>query len=142
MNKVTKLPTATKEMMETRDPSLPTYEVTNNNCYVCFQIERACDEHADLKEAEQTTRAQALVDDNELQYKSVSTWLQDEPSGHDWIAPEVRMPDKSIRREFLEPTTNLADRLFAEFDELRKDERVCDVCHYVCLSAVVCPNCN
>ena len=130
---------------------LPLGISVNTQCLACFQIERLCDEHADAQEAQDSIRAQALVDDNELQYKGVASWLKDEPSGHDWVSSTTRVKPYFVwsqqewfdtRDEYLEPTTNLSDRLFTEMQELGHDERVCDSCHYVCLLSAVCPNCN
>lgn len=111
-------------------------------CYSCIAIERYCDEHADLQEANQVANAYELVDEGNLQFSRTWSWLKDQPSGHDWIAPMVRLQDGRIRQEFAEPITVITDRLFGEPEELRADESVCEVCHYVYFSAVPCPNCN
>jgi acetone carboxylase gamma subunit len=111
-------------------------------CYACIQIERYCDEHADLQEARDTANAYAIVDDGNMQYHRTWSWLQDEPSNHDWIGSLVRTP-KGEREEFAPQTTLLTDRMFDEaMLELQPNEAICDTCHYATNRYAVCPNCN
>lgn len=145
-----------------------TYESTANGitvttqCYTCIEIERACDEHADLKEANDTAIAYALVDDGNLQYPRTWSWLKDQPSGHDFIAPLVRVEPYTItkfsadglrvighelndeRTEFAPQTTLLTDRLFDDPDtEIHSDELLCSDCNLTYYGKMsVCPNCN
>ena len=96
----------------------------------------------------QTILAHELVDEGNIQYRK--QWLlTTEPSGHDWVAPLTRTP-KGEREEYLEPTTNLADRPFEPSDEamvalvtLGQDEAVCNWCHLTFLARhIECPTCK
>ena len=96
----------------------------------------------------QTILAHELVDEGNIQYRK--QWLlTTEPSGHDWVAPLTRTP-KGEREEYLEPTTNLADRPFEPSDEamvalvtLGQDEAVCNWCHLTFLARTkACPTCE
>ena len=96
----------------------------------------------------QTILAHELVDEGNIQYRK--QWLlTTEPSGHDWVAPLTRTP-KGEREEYLEPTTNLADRPFEPSDEamvalvtLGQDEAVCNWCHLTFLArSKACPTCE
>ena len=96
----------------------------------------------------QTVLAHELVDEGNIQYRK--QWLlTTEPSGHDWVAPLTRTP-KGEREEYLEPTTNLADRPFEPSDEamvalvtLGQDEAVCNWCHLTFLArSKACPTCE
>ena len=96
----------------------------------------------------QTILAHELVDEGNIQYRK--QWLlTTEPSGHDWVAPLTRTP-KGEREEYLEPTTNLADRPFEPSDEamvalvtLGQDEAVCNWCNLTFLArSKACPTCE
>ena len=96
----------------------------------------------------QTILAHELVDEGNIQYRK--QWLlTTEPSGHDWVAPLTRTP-KGEREEYLEPTTNLADRPFEPSDEamvalvtLGQDEAVCNWCNLTFLARTkACPTCE
>lgn len=96
----------------------------------------------------QTILAHELVDEGNIQYRK--QWLlTTEPSSHDWVAPLTRTP-KGIREEYLEPTTNLADRPFEPSDEamvalitLGQDEAVCNWCNLTFLArSKACPTCK
>ena len=66
--------------------------------------------------------------------KNPSSFIQNYPSGHDW----------TDRDEFLEPVTNIADRIYdLETSLIVTDhEEICDQCHLVYNKWTPCPNCN
>jgi predicted amidophosphoribosyltransferase len=120
-------------------------------CAKCWQslefFGERCTECQEAYDTNQTVLAHDLVDEGNMQYRK--QWLiTTEPSAHDWVAPLTRTP-KGEREEFLEPTTNLADRPFEPSDEamvalvtLGADEAVCNWCHLTFLARrVSCPDC-
>jgi hypothetical protein len=106
-----------------------------------------------------------MVDDRNLQYPNVWSSTSAQPSGHEWVSPTTRVEPyfvfatqtwEDTRSEFLEATTNLADRLTQSwflgrhiFDmtvednelTLPKNYAICDSCHIMKNKGVICPNC-
>lgn len=124
---------------------------SQSQCTSCVGTDELCPACQDLKDTRDTDNAHAIVDDGNMQYPHQLAWLGDEPSGHDWIAAIVRVKPARLldgtivdeRREFLEPGTNLTDRLFSDPDtELSSSETICAACHYTYHKYTVCPNCN
>jgi hypothetical protein len=124
-------------------------ETTCSKCLDALELfgER-CLECQEAFDTNQTILAHELVDEGNIQYRK--QWLiTTEPSGHDWVAPLTRTP-KGEREEYLEPTTNLADRPFEPSDEamiplvtLGLDEAVCNWCHLTFLARRnTCPTCE
>jgi len=124
-------------------------ETSCSRCHEALEMfgER-CLECQEAFDTNQTILAHELVDEGNIQYRK--QWLiTTEPSGHDWVAPLTRTP-KGEREEYLEPTTNLADRPFEPSDEtmiplvtLGLDEAVCNWCHLTFLARrITCPTCE
>ena len=105
---------------------------TTTQCYNCLQLDDTCDTCMEQKEARDNTIAWELVDDGNLQYKRVPSYLKKEPSSHDWTDRDG---------EYLEPTVKLQDGLDPDLalglgsvetlDEYAqsKREQVCHWCH-------------
>jgi hypothetical protein len=126
-----------------------------NQCLTCIAMDERCPDCQEQFEIAQTVLAHEAVDESNLQYRK--QWLVNtQPSGHDWISPQVRIitgsgPDDSwIREEFTEPATNLADRPFEPSDEtmiplvtLGQDEAICNWCNLTFLARrITCPTCQ
>jgi len=121
-----------------------------SQCYTCNLIGEACPECMDLKETNLTVLAHNLVDDGNVHYKR--QWLRDNEaiSAHEWIGSQTRRRDSSIREEFLEPTTQLADRPIEPGDDamidlvtVRPNEKVCNWCNLTFFSKQNnCTNCE
>jgi hypothetical protein len=104
----------------------------------------------DLKETNLTVLAHDLVDDGNVHYKR--QWLRNNEaiSAHEWIGSQTRKQDSSIREEFLEPTTQLADRPIEPGDDamidlvtVRPNEKVCNWCNITFYRKLNdCPNCE
>lgn len=75
---------------------------TTTQCYNCLQLDDTCDTCMEQKETRDNTIAWELVDDGNLQYKRVPSYLKKEPSNHDWTDRDG---------EYLEPTVKLQDGL-------------------------------
>ena len=131
-------------------------ETTCSRCHEALEMfgER-CLECQEAFDTNQTILAHELVDEGNIQYRK--QWLiTTEPSGHDWVSPQIRIvtgsgPDDSwVREEYLEPTTSLADRPVEPSDEamiplvtLGLDEAVCNWCHLTFLArSINCPTCQ
>jgi hypothetical protein len=113
-----------------------------NDCAECLREEARCEACQDEFNNKQINSAYELVDEGNQQYPRA--WLRsaDEPSGHDWVAPIVRLSDGRVREELLEPVVHMEDRTFSPTLEVLSDERVCTGCFLVCLTAAKCPNCE
>ena len=115
-----------------------------SSCYTCNLIGEVCPVCQDEKDAKLTNIAHDFVDEGNQQYKF--QWLRDsEPvSGHEWVSPLIelkRCPD-NIRKEFLEPVTNLEDRIDARELELGVGEKVCNDCNLAFnIRLSECPTC-
>ena len=103
---------------------------TTTQCYNCLQLDDTCDTCMEQKEARDNTIAWELVDDGNLQYKKVPSYLKKEPSNHDWTDRD---------NEYLEPTVKLQDGLDLDLaiglgsvetlDEYAQSKRE-QVCHW------------
>jgi len=99
---------------------------TITQCYDCLRLDDICDTCVEDKEIRDNTIAWELVDDGNLQYKRVPSYLKKEPSSHDWTDRDG---------EYLEPTVKLQDG--GMFDNLElldeyaqsKREQECHWCH-------------
>jgi len=135
------------------------------NCAKCWQtlefFGERCTECQEEFDNNQTILAHELVDEHNDAYRYYPMYTPmlkviPEPSNHDWVAPLTRIvtgsgdDDSWIREEYLEPTTNLADRPFEPSDEamiplvtLGLDEAVCNWCHLTFLARRnTCPTCE
>ena len=52
-----------------------------------------------------------------------------QPSGHDWVSSETRAKDGTVRREFVEPVVEMADRFDDRDLEILPLERICNYCN-------------
>ena len=52
-----------------------------------------------------------------------------QPSSHDWISSETRAKDGTVRREFIEPVVEMADRFDDRDFDLLPVERICNYCN-------------
>ena len=105
---------------------------TTTQCYDCLRLDDICDTCMEDKETRDSTIAWELIDDGNLQYKRVPSYLKKEPSSHDWT-------DKD--GEFMEPIVKLQDGLDPDLAiglgsvEMLEDyaqskrEQVCHWCH-------------
>lgn len=75
---------------------------TTTQCYNCLQIDDTCDTCMEEKEERDSTIAWEIIDDGNLQYKKVLSYLKKEPSNHDWTDRDG---------EFMEPIVKLQDGL-------------------------------
>lgn len=99
---------------------------TTTQCYNCLQLDDTCDTCIEEKEIKDTTIAWELVDDGNLQYKRVPSYLKKEPSSHDWTDRDG---------EYLEPTVKLQDggmldnlELLNEYAQSKREQE-CHWCH-------------
>lgn len=114
-----------------------------NNCYSCMVSDQKCTDCQEDFDNQQTVRAHQLVDDGSITESSrPMSWLVDMPSGHDWIAPLVRLNDGSVRQEFVDPVVSMEDRTFNPELEVATRETICASCHLVCWAELPCPNCE
>lgn len=135
-----------------------------NQCIQCQSLNEMCPDCDDLRQARDTYIAHQLVEEGSIQYSHQMAFTGDEPSGHDWVSPVNELQKHAIlldgsiktdRHEFLDPTTNLADRLSGAFflgkhmfllDEsvphIESSEAICSSCHYTYNKHIECPNCN
>ena len=113
-----------------------------NGCYTCMLAQQTCEPCADEQDARLTDRAWEIVDDGNDVYRWTLTRKSDDPSGHDWISATTMRNDGSVREEFLEPISLLSDRFFDMNVEVPVGSTVCADCHYVCSTAIACPNCE
>jgi hypothetical protein len=130
---------AMNEVTYTQEDSL----TITNVCPECIAQEQLCTDCVELADAKLTDKAYELVDEGNLQYKH--QWLlNSQPSGHDWVGPNVRLvrpatlPDGTVvdeRYEYLQPIVFIADG--GEVDNLweledatqRARETECQWCH-------------
>ena len=100
-------------------------------CYACLLSDSRCDDCQDQRDADDTNRAWQIVEEGNMQYNITVSYIQSDPSGHDWITRPG---------EFLEPSHKLVDGLdeqtvmhlsLSELDDetQRKREVECPWCH-------------
>ena len=99
---------------------------TTTQCYDCLRLDDICDTCMEDKETRDNTIAWELVDDGNLQYKRVPSYLKKEPSSHDWTDRDG---------EYLEPTVKLQDggmldnlELLDEYAQSKREQE-CHWCH-------------
>lgn len=99
---------------------------TTTQCYDCLRLDDICDICMEEKETRDNTIAWELVDDGNLQYKRVPSYLKKEPSSHDWTDRDG---------EYLEPTVKLQDggmldnlELLDEYAQSKREQE-CHWCH-------------
>jgi len=112
-------------------------------CNTCIILEERCPDCQEAFDTNQTIKAHELIDEGNMQY--FKQWLKDNDqiSAHEWVASETRRPDFAIRREYLEPVTDLTDRMDNRELELQTNEKVCNWCNLAfSIKAPVCVNCE
>jgi len=95
-----------------------------NNCFACLQSGEKCTDCQDDFDNSQTNLAHEIVDEGNQIYRRQWVRNSEDISGHDWIAPLVRVNGR-VRQEFLEPVVHMEDRTFNPELELMADETVC-----------------
>jgi hypothetical protein len=116
-----------------------------NMCYQCQALDELCPDCQELKDSRDIYVAHQIVDEGNLQYQNI--WSNGDPdvSGHDWVGTVVRLLDGKERNEFLEPVTNLVDRLPNDLETsmtVLDYEVLCLSCHlYHHESLSECPIC-
>lgn len=118
-------------------------------CYQCHALLDLCPDCLEDRDSRDTEVAHRIVEEGgdyivinkrpiatagSLGERNPDSFIQDYPSGHDW----------TDRDEFLEPITNIADRIYDLETSLivTSNETVCDSCHLVYNKWTTCPNCN
>ena len=119
----------------------------SNPCYQCMIQMELCVDCQDIRETRATIFAHDLVDEGSDIYRYAPmytslTKIEPEPSGHEWVGAVTLDNRDQERLEFMEPVTNLSDRIFELEVELTPHEMVCQSCRLVCNKHAVCPNCN
>ena len=116
-----------------------------NTCYKCQALDEICTDCQDLKDSRDIYVAHQIVDEGNLQYKNIWSNGDATVSGHDWVGALVRLLDGTERNEFLEPVTNLVDRLPNDLETsmtVLDYEVLCLSCHlYRHESLSECPIC-
>lgn len=116
-----------------------------NTCYKCQALDEICTDCQELKDSRDAYVAYQLVDEGNLQYQNI--WSNGDPdvSAHDWVGAVVRLVDGRERKEFLDPITNLVDRLPNDLETsvtVLDYEVLCPSCHlYHHESLSECPIC-
>jgi hypothetical protein len=125
-----------------------------NTCYKCQALDEICTDCQDLKDSRDVYVAHQIVDEGNLQYKHVWSNGDSTVSAHDWVGAVTKLlkPIRDIhgnlieeRYEFLEPATNLVDRLPNDLETsmtVLDYEVLCLSCHlYHHESLSECPIC-
>jgi hypothetical protein len=116
-----------------------------NTCAQCQAVDELCNDCQDLRDSRDVYVAHQIVDEGNLQYKHVWSNGDSTVSGHDWVGAVVRLLDGGERNEFLEPVTNLVDRLPNDLETsmtVLDYEVLCLSCHlYHHESLSECPIC-
>jgi hypothetical protein len=116
-----------------------------NTCAQCQAVDELCTDCQDLRDSRDVYVAHQIVDEGNLQYKHVWSNGDSTVSGHDWVGAVVRLLDGTERKEFLEPATNLVDRLPNDLETsmtVLDYEVLCLSCHlYHHESLSECPIC-
>ena len=116
-----------------------------NTCYKCQAVDELCTDCQDLRDSRDIYVAHQIVDEGNLQYKNIWSNGDATVSGHDWVGAVVRLLDGTERNEFLEPVTNLVDRLPNDLETsmtVLDYEVLCLSCHlYRHESLSECPIC-
>ena len=116
-----------------------------NTCYKCQAVDELCTDCQDLRDSRDIYVAHQIVDEGNLQYKNIWSNGDATVSGHDWVGAVVRLLDGTERNEFLEPVTNLVDRLPNDLETsmtVLDYEVLCLSCHlYHHESLSECPIC-
>lgn len=130
-----------KEVMNTESNGISIQTM----CYQCQALDELCPDCQELKDSRDTYVAHQIVDEGNLQYQNI--WSNGDPdvSGHDWVGVVVRLVDGRERKEFLDPITNLVDRLPNDLETsvtVLDYEVLCPSCHlYHHESLSECPIC-
>ena len=132
----------------------------DTNCYECRIIQQeaeqgftgmTCISCQENKEGYDSVIAHALVEEGSIQYPRQLSLISDDPSGHDWTGATTRLPKPvrnwageliEFREEYLEPITNLVDRIFTIDTWVPPMYAICSGCNYQIHREVACPNCN
>ena len=116
-----------------------------NTCYKCQALDEICTDCQDLRDSRDIYVAHQIVDEGNLQYKNIWSNGDATVSAHDWVGAIVRLLDGGERNEFLEPVTNLVDRLPNDLETsmtVLDYEVLCLSCHlYHHESLSECPIC-
>ena len=133
---------------------------TDTNCYECRIIQQdselgftgmTCSSCTELKEGRDAVIVHALVEEGGMQYTHQLSLITDDPSGHDWVGATTRLEKPvrnaageliEFREEYLEPITNLVDRMFTLDLWIPPMYDICSDCHLQIHRQVACPNCN
>lgn len=114
-------------------------------CYQCQALDELCTDCQELKDSRDTYVAHQIVDEGNLQYQNIWSNGDSDISGHDWVGAVVRLVDGRERKEFLDPITNLVDRLPNDLETsmtVLDYEVLCLSCHlYHHESLSECPIC-
>lgn len=114
-------------------------------CYQCQALDELCTDCQELKDSRDTYVAHQIVDEGNLQYQNIWSNGDSDISGHDWVGAVVRLVDGRERKEFLDPITNLVDRLPNDLETsvtVLDYEVLCPSCHlYHHESLSECPIC-
>ena len=116
-----------------------------NACAQCQAVDELCTDCQDLRDSRDIYVAHQIVDEGNLQYQNIWSNGDATVSGHDWVGAVVRLLDGKERNEFLEPVTNLVDRLPNDLETsmtVLDYEVLCLSCHlYHHESLSECPIC-
>jgi hypothetical protein len=141
-----------------------------NSCYQCQALDSLCPDCDDLKFSRDSYIAHEIVDDGNLQYKHIWSNGDSTVSGHDWVGAVIKLSNRTkrykvgasmtedtireyliieemedTRKEFLDPITNLVDRLPNDLETsvtVLDYEVLCPSCHlYHHKSLSDCPIC-
>ena len=136
-----------------------------NTCHECMLIARdklagfgdgmTCLSCAQDKEGFDSVIAHSLVEEGSAQYTHQLSIISDNPSGHEWVGAETVTRTReymkedgtiefehTIRDEFLEPISLIADRVFTIDTWIPPMYTICTDCHYQCHKDLPCPNCD
>ena len=100
-------------------------------CMTCISLNELCPDCMESRQTFDAEIAHDIVDDRNLVYPSIWSINKGLPSSHDWIAPETRNADGSIRSEFAPQTVDMADRFFNLEDSIS---------HINCYGGKFCPD--
>jgi hypothetical protein len=133
---------------------------TDTNCYECRIIQQdseqgytgmTCMSCVEEQEGRDSVIVHAISDEGNLQHPRPLSLINSNPSGHEWTGETTRLPRPvrnwageliEFREEYLEPITNLVDRLFTVDTWIPPMYDICSDCHLQIHRQVACPNCN
>lgn len=163
MSDIQYLPLDVEAMLQAR-------QFSESECLACVGQTELCPPCQDLKDSRDIYVAHQLVDEGNLQYEHIWSNGDTAVSGHDWVGAVVKISDRTkrykvgasmtedtireylvieemedTRKEFLDPITNLVDRLPNDLETsvtVLDYEVLCPSCHlYHHKSLSDCPIC-